>query len=168
VCCMTRETSGTHLPLGTTRTDVIDRLVGGVTPNEATVARRALLRLWAKGIALLVVALGVVVVLDLASGKGAGEIFWGHPFLFLVAPLVPVSVAIQYRRLKPRPPMSLQAAEMLAAPGPACPRCGEVPLKGALICPSCHNLLRPLMVVLPGALVLLGALLVLLYRRGAL
>ena len=164
---MTWETSGTHSPLGTKRIDVIDRLVRGVTPDEAHVRRRALLRVWGRVIALLVGALALVVIIELASGKGAGEIFWDHPFLFLGAPLVPVSVAIQYRRLKPSAPMTLEAAEMLAPPGRPCPRCEEVPLMGAPICPSCNNVLRPLVVVIPGALILLAALLVLLYRRGA-
>jgi hypothetical protein len=165
---MTWGTSGTHSPLGTRRAGVIEQLVRGVTPDEATAARRALLRFWGKGIALLVVALGVVVVLDPASGEGASELFWAHPFMFLTVPVALVSVAIQYRRLKARPPMSLEAAEMLAIPGPPCRRCGEVPVKGTPICPSCHNLLRPVVVALPGALILLVALLVLLYRRGAL
>ena len=164
---MTRETSGTHQPLGTRRAEVIARLVRGLTPAEANLARRTLLHIWGKVIGLMAIAMAVVVILDLETGEPADEIFWSHPFLFIAGALVPLFAAINYRRVKPAAPMTLETAEMLAPAARPCSRCGEVPLTGTPVCPSCMSVLRPLVVVLPGALMLLTALLVMLYRRGA-
>jgi hypothetical protein len=129
--------------------------------------RRALFQTWGKLIGLMGIALAVVVILEFKRGQRADEIFWKHPFFFLGAALVPMFAAVHYWRVKPSAPMTLEAAEILAAPDRPCSRCGEVPLRGTPICPSCRSVLRPLVVVLPGALILLVALLVMLYRRGA-
>jgi hypothetical protein len=159
--------SGDHLPIGTTRPEVIQGLVRGITPDEAREARTALLKSFSKIGALVVIAVAIVVALERDSSNGILDILWSHPLLILATPVVPVCLVIQYRRLRPRAPMTLEAAEAFAPPGTRCPRCDEIPLSGAPICPRCHNLLRPLVVVLPGALLLVGALLVLLFRRGA-
>ena len=146
---------------------MIQGLVRGITPEEARQQRKALVRVGSKIGALLVIALAVVVVLEVQSGSIIIDIFWSYPFFILGLLAAPVSIVIQYRRLRPSAPMTLEAAEALTPPGSPCPRCADIPLRGTAVCPTCGTLLRPVIAVLPGALLLLGALLVLLYRRGA-
>src|SRR5262249_13912687 len=66
-----------------------------------------------------------------------------------------------------RPPITQEEAERLAPAGPACARCGEVPIAGMSVCPSCRNLLRPWVILVGSTVVLLLLLLGVLYRHGA-
>ncbi len=99
------------------------------------------------------------------QGWKPSDLLWNPVVLLALAALL--FLAIEFRRLGPRLPITQAEAERLAPSGPACARCGEVPVLGMSVCPSCRHLLRPWLIVVPSALVLLAMLLAVLYRHGA-
>jgi len=105
-----------------------------------------------------------MLVLD-PKGWKPSDLLW-NPVLLMGAAATPFFV-IEYRRLGSRPPIALEQAERLGLAGQACARCGEVPLRGIPVCPSCWNLLRPWAVPVWTTVVLLLLLLAVFYRHGA-
>ena len=152
---------GDRVPLGTHRAQVIDELIRGITPEESRARRRAVLRRDAKMLGVVVLLVTVVFLLDPKAQLSD----WTGTILMMA--LASTFFVIEYRRLKPRAPVTREEAERLAPAGPACARCGEVPIAAMPVCPACRNLLRPWAVLLPSAAVLLLLLLAVLYRHGA-
>ena len=152
---------GDRVPLGTHRAQVIDELVRGISAEESRARRRAVLRRNAKMLGVVLLLVSVVLFLDPKARRSD----WTTTLL-MVALAAPFLV-IEYHRLKPRAAVTREQAERLAPAGPACARCGEVPIEGMAVCPSCRNLLRPWAVLVPSAAVLLLLLLAVLYRHGA-
>jgi len=143
--------------------DVIADLVRGISPEESRLRRRVVLRRGALMLAFLLMGL-VGLLLD-PNGWKFSDLIW-NPAVPIAAATVPFFV-IEFRRLGPRVPMTQEEAERLAPAGPVCARCGEVPIAGMSVCPSCRNLLRPWAILAPSAVVLLLMLLAVLYRHGA-
>jgi hypothetical protein len=148
------------------RTDVVERLVRGLSPQAVREQRRKLLWLRGKHYGVLVVALGALALIESTQGRPASLFVSRHPFMLLIAALAPLASVLEYLRIKPMSPVNRELAEMSVPPGSPCPRCGEVPLSGALVCPSCRKVLRPLRAFLPAVAGLLIALLIILYRGG--
>jgi len=157
--------SGAHMPWGTRREDVVASLIRGITPEEASASRSGFLRTSAKIVGALAVSAYVVIAFD--KNQKPADIFFNNWFVLLGAAIVPFGLPIQYFRIRPRNPVTAETAELLAPSDPPCSRCGELPLRGTPVCASCHNLLRPFGVIVPAAIILLIALIVLLYRHGA-
>ena len=143
--------------------DVIADLVRGISPEESRLRRRVVLRRGALMLALLLMGL-TTFVFD-PEGWKPSDLLWS-PAVFIAALVAPFLI-IEFRGLRPRAPITQEEAERLARAGPACARCGEVPIAGMSVCPSCRNLLRPWPILVGSAVVLLLMLLPVLYRHGA-
>jgi len=155
--------NGAHVPLGTHRAKVIADLVGGITQEESRARRRFVLRRGALMFAFIAIGL-IASILD-PNGWTLSDLLWS-PVVFIAAVTVPFLI-IEHRRLRPRAPLTQEEAERLAPAGRVCARCGEVPIAGMSVCPSCRNLLRPWAILVGSAVVLLLMLLAVLYRHGA-
>ncbi len=131
---------GAQPMIGGARGETVERLVRGVTPEEAAIVRGRVLK--RRGLPVLLVWLGVGLVVARGSGPGGGEPDLLVRSLVLAAAGVSLLVAWEYLRIHAQRPLTRGAAEQRAQPGGSCPTCAESLTRRAVFCPTCRTLIR--------------------------